>query len=161
MMLAAILGALDIPYEATAYCSHPPSERDLKVLGDKFKISDFELFKSEVMNYHVYATPSMSVKSFDLEAATAMAAGCIVVAPKHSGYQEHFSHFGVLCTHSVDNFIYASSFGARLLDARSIVSNESADRYRESQTGLCSLFYNDILKAKWSQLEELMSLKDA
>jgi hypothetical protein len=103
----------------------------------------------------------MSVRSFDLYAMMAMAAGCIVVAPRHSGYQEHFGHFGLLCTHSTDNFIYASSFGGKMLDAASLIKNPKATLYRQSQTGLCELFYKDVVDSRWLQLEEVMSLKDS
>jgi glycosyltransferase involved in cell wall biosynthesis len=165
MMLASILDALDIKYALTAMIVGKIDHRTETHIKDNSNILvlDFnaEDFYEALLSSHIYATPSMSMHSFDMFAANAYASGCFVVAPNHSGYTEMLSKFGFLSPYTRDNHLYASAFGAKILDAVSLLSNPDSNSYRRSQTGMCELMYEDTVKQKWSQFEEFMSLEDA
>lgn len=165
MMLVSILEALDIKYRLSIMTDTKIDSRTEAYIKENSKITVSNYLEKEfhrlLLASHVYATPSMSMCSFDKYAATAYASGCLVVAPNHSGYSELLSKFGFLSPYSKDNHLYASAFGAKILDAVSLLSNPSVEDYRRSQTGLCELMYEDTVNNKIRQFEEFMLLKDS
>jgi len=76
----------------------------------------------------IFAHPSMSWESYNPELVTAMSAGCVVVAPKHSGFPEMCGASGFLTPHSLDTSAYGTAFASVLMEVIDLATSEVYDQ---------------------------------
>ncbi len=160
-MLVAILEQLNIDYHLDVYNTVEGHQMTLN--SSRVSVHDYDerSFRDCCVTHDVYATPTMSMRSYDEYASVAYAGGCLVVAPNHSGYTERFQHFGFLSPYSMkDNVLYASAFGQRLGDAMSFSKKPDSTLYRNSQISMCGLWSKKIEQAKLAIFQEFVELEE-
>lgn len=81
----------------------------------------------------IFAHPAMSWESHNAELVTAMSAGCLVVAPKHSGFPEMAGSTGFLTPHSLHNAAYGAAFASVLLEVMDLAQSDTYPPFWQRQ----------------------------